>query len=253
MDILSYFGIAIAVLILASASIRIVNEYERGVIFRLGRYVGIRGPGFVLIIPFIERMVKMDLRVVTMDVPSQECITRDTVTVRVDAVVYFRVVEPSDAVLKVLDHIRATSLLSQTTMRNVVGQSELEELLSHRDEVNEKLQVIIDEGTSPWGVKVSMVEIRDVLLPEGMQRAMAARAEADRERQAKIIHAEGEFTAAQKLADAARIIDAAPSALQLRYFQTLTTIATERTNTIIFPLPMDMLRPILERGNPEKK
>ena len=253
MDILSYFGIALAVLILASASIRIVNEYERGVIFRLGRYVGIRGPGFVLIIPFIERMVKMDLRVVTMDVPSQECITRDTVTVRVDAVVYFRVVEPSDAVLKVLDHIRATSLLSQTTMRNVVGQSELEELLSHRDEVNEKLQAIIDEGTAPWGVKVSMVEIRDVLLPEGMQRAMAARAEADRERQAKIIHAEGEFTAAEKLADAARIIDAAPSALQLRYLQTLTTIATERTNTIVFPLPLDMLRPILERGNPEKK
>ena len=180
MDILSYFGIAIAVLILASASIRIVNEYERGVIFRLGRYVGIRGPGFVLIIPFIERMVKMALRVVTMDVPSQECITRDTVTVRVDAVVYFRVVEPSNAVLKVLDHTRATSLLSQTTMRNVVGQSELEELLSHRDEVNEKLQAIIDEGTAPWGVKVSMVEIRDVLWPEGMQRAMAARAEADR-------------------------------------------------------------------------
>ena len=243
----------IVVFILLTAAIKIVNEYERGVIFRLGRYVGKRGPGLILLIPFIERMVKVDLRVVTMDVPTQECITMDTVTVKVDAVVYFRVVKPEDAVLNVEQFVRATSLLSQTTLRNVVGQSELEELLAHRDKINEKLQSLIDEGTEPWGIKVSMVEVRDVELPDTMQRAMAAQAEAERERRAKIVHAEGESQAAQKLAEAARVISSDPTALQLRYLQTLTTISTERTNTIVFPLPIDLLKPMLEKGEKGKK
>jgi regulator of protease activity HflC (stomatin/prohibitin superfamily) len=186
-------------------------------------------------------MVKVDLRVVTMDVPAQECITADTVTVRVDAVVYFRVMKPQDAVLNVEQFVRATSLLSQTTLRNVVGQSDLEDLLAHREKVNEKLQTLIDEGTEPWGIKVSMVEVRDVELPDSMKRAMAAQAEAERERRAKIIHADGEFQAAEKLAEAATLIAKEPSALQLRYLQTLATISTERTNTIVFPLPIEML------------
>jgi len=250
---ITIFAIVIVVFILLSAAIRIVNEYERGVIFRLGRYVGIRGPGLILLIPFIERMVKVDLRVVTMDVPTQECITMDTVTVKVDAVVYFRVMKPEDAILNVEQFIRATSLLSQTTLRNVVGQSELEDLLAHRDKINEKLQVLIDEGTEPWGIKVSMVEVRDVELPDTMQRAMAAQAEAERERRAKIVHADGEFQAAQRLADAAKVIATQPSALQLRYLQTLGTISTERTNTIVFPLPIDLIAPMLGKISPEKK
>jgi len=244
--------IAIIVIILLMASIRIVQEYERGVIFRLGRFVGVRGPGFILLIPFIERMVKIDLRVVTMDVPSQECITVDTVTVKVDAVVYFRVMKPEDAVLNVEQYIRATSLLSQTTLRNVVGQSDLEDLLAHRDKINERLQALIDEGTEPWGIKVSMVEVRDVQLPDTMQRAMAAQAEAERERRAKIVHAEGEAQAAEKLAQAAKIISSQPSALQLRYLQTLTQISTEKTNTIVFPLPIDLLGPILGKFQAKK-
>jgi regulator of protease activity HflC (stomatin/prohibitin superfamily) len=253
MNIILGVGIAIVVIILLAAAIRIVNEYERGVIFRLGRFVGVRGPGFILLIPFIERMVKIDLRVVTMDVPQQECITLDTVTVKVDAVVYFRVMKPEDAVLNVEQYIRATSLLSQTTLRNVVGQSDLEDLLAHRDKVNEKLQALIDEGTEPWGIKVSMVEVRDVQLPDTMQRAMAAQAEAERERRAKIVHAEGEAQAAEKLAQAARVIASQPSALQLRYLQTLTQISTERTNTIVFPLPIDLLGPLLGKlGQPKK-
>jgi regulator of protease activity HflC (stomatin/prohibitin superfamily) len=253
MNIIVIVAIVIFAIILLAAAIRIVNEYERGVIFRLGRFVGVRGPGFILLIPFIERMVKIDLRVVTMDVPQQECITLDTVTVKVDAVVYFRVMKPADAVLNVEQYIRATSLLSQTTLRNVVGQSDLEDLLAHRDKVNEKLQALIDEGTEPWGIKVSMVEVRDVQLPDTMQRAMAAQAEAERERRAKIVHAEGEFQAAQKLADAARVIASQPSALQLRYLQTLTQISTEKTNTIVFPLPIDLLGPILGKlGQPKK-
>ncbi|OGN91695.1 MAG: hypothetical protein A2Z70_00585 [Chloroflexi bacterium RBG_13_48_17] len=246
-------GIVIFAIIILAAAIRIVNEYERGVIFRLGRFVGVRGPGFILLIPFVERMVKIDLRVVTMDVPQQECITLDTVTVKVDAVVYFRVMKPQDAVLNVEQYIRATSLLSQTTLRNVVGQSDLEDLLAHRDKINEKLQTLIDEGTEPWGIKVSMVEVRDVQLPETMQRAMAAQAEAERERRAKIVHAEGEFQAAQKLADAAKVIGSQPAAIQLRYLQTLTQISTERTNTIVFPLPIDLIGPLLGKlGQPKK-
>ncbi|MBM3120046.1 MAG: slipin family protein [Chloroflexi bacterium] len=253
MSIILIIGIAIFVIIILAAAIRIVNEYERGVVFRLGRFVGVRGPGLILLIPFIERMVKVDLRVVTMDVPSQECITMDTVTVKVDAVVYFRVMKPEDAVLNVEQYIRATSLLSQTTLRNVVGQSELEDLLAHRDKINEKLQVLIDEGTEQWGIKVSMVEVRDVEMPETMQRAMAAQAEAERERRAKIVHAEGEAQAAQKLAEAAKVMASQPSALQLRYLQTLTTISTERTNTIVFPLPIDLITPMLGKVSPPKK
>ncbi|MFC2050244.1 slipin family protein [Chloroflexota bacterium] len=253
MNIILIVAIAVFVIIILAAAIRIVNEYERGVIFRLGRFVGVRGPGFILLIPFVERMVKIDLRVVTMDVPQQECITMDTVTVKVDAVVYFRVMKPEDAVLNVEQYIRATSLLSQTTLRNVVGQSELEDLLAHRDKINEKLQGLIDEGTEPWGIKVSMVEVRDVELPETMKRAMAAQAEAERERRAKIVHAEGEFQAAQKLADAAKVIGTQPAALQLRYLQTLTTISTERTNTIVFPLPIELVAPFLAKLSQVKK
>lgn len=253
MSLILIIGIAIFVIILLAAAIRIVNEYERGVVFRLGRYVGVRGPGLILLIPFIERMVKIDLRVVTMDVPSQECITMDTVTVKVDAVIYFRVMKPEDAVLNVEQYIRATSLLAQTTLRNVVGQSELEDLLAHRDKINEKLQVLIDEGTEPWGIKVSMVEVRDVELPETMKRAMAAQAEAERERRAKIVYAAGEAQAAEKLAEAAKVIATQPSAMQLRYLQTLVTISTERTNTIVFPLPIDLITRLLDKSSQSKK
>jgi len=236
-----YFIIAVVVVILLSAAIKIVREYERGGVFRLGRWVGLRGPGLVLIIPFVENMRKIDLRVITMDVPEQECITLDNVTVRVDAVIYFRVVDAAEAILKVLDYIKATSLLAQTTLRNVVGQSTLDELLGQRDRLNEKIQLVVDEGTNPWGIKVSMVEVKDVLLPQTMQRAMAAQAEAERDRRAKVVHAEGEAQAAEKLAEAAKVISSQPSALQLRYLQTLAGIATERSNIIVFPLPMDLV------------
>ena len=253
MSVVGIIIAAVVLLIIIFASVRIVNEYERGVVFRLGRYVGVRGPGLIFLIPFIERMVKVEFRVVTMDVPQQECITMDTVTVKVDAVVYFRVMKPESAVLNVEQYIRATSLLCQTTLRNVVGQSSLEDLLGHRDKVNEKLQTLIDEGTEPWGIKVSMVEVRDVQLPETMQRAMAAQAEAERERRAKIVHAEGEAQAAEKLAEAAKIISSYPAAMQLRYLQTLITISTEKTNTIVFPLPMDLIMPMLSKFGADQK
>jgi len=253
MNVFIYVIIAIAVLILLSAAIKIVREYERGGVFRLGRWVGVRGPGLVLIIPFIENMRKVDLRVITMDVPQQECITLDNVTVRVDAVIYFRVVEPADAILKVLDYIKATSLLAATTLRNVVGQSTLDELLGQRDRLNEKIQSVVDEGTNPWGIKVSTVEVKDVQLPQTMQRAMAAQAEAERERRAKVVHAEGEAQAAEKLAEAAKVISSQPSALQLRYLQTLAGIATERSNVILFPLPMDILAPFLDKISGSEK
>ncbi len=248
-----YFIIAVAVIILLSAAIKIVKEYERGGVFRLGRFVGVRGPGLVLIIPFIENMRKIDLRVITMDVPQQECITLDNVTVRVDAVIYFRVVEPADAILKVLDYIKATSLLAATTLRNVVGQSTLDELLGQRDRLNEKVQVVVDEGTNPWGIKVSMVEVKDVQLPQTMQRAMAAQAEAERDRRAKVVHAEGEYQAAEKLAQAAQVISSQPGALQLRYLQTLSSIATERSNVILFPLPIDIVTPLLSKVSEAKE
>jgi regulator of protease activity HflC (stomatin/prohibitin superfamily) len=238
---------AFIVLIIISASVKIVAEYERGVIFRLGRLLGAKGPGLFLIIPFVDRMVKVDLRIITMDVPSQDVITRDTVTVRVNAVVYFRVVDPEASVVKVLDHIKATSQISQTTLRNVLGQSELDELLTSREKLNQELQSIIDEHTDPWGVKVSTVEIKDVELPESMRRSMAAQAEAERERRAKIIHAEGEFQASEKLAAAATIIAREPVTLQLRYLQTLTEIASEKNSTLIFPIPIDLINMFMNK------
>jgi len=229
-------------------AVRIVQEYERGVIFRLGRLQGARGPGLFIIIPIIERMVKMDLRTVTMDVPSQEAITKDNVTVRVNAVIYFHVLNPEDAVVNVTDHFRATSQIAQTTLRSVMGQSDLDELLSERDQINDSLQRIIDEQTEPWGVKVSVVELKDVELPDTMQRAMARQAEAERDRRAKIINADGEFQAAQRLADAGRIMAEEPSTLQLRFLQTLSEIATERNSTIVFPVPIDLIESFMGRA-----
>jgi len=240
--------IVLAALILIPMAVKIVPEYQRGVVFRLGRLIGAKGPGLFLIIPFADRMVKVDLRVVTMDVPSQEVITKDNVTVRVNAVVFLRVVDPESSVVKVLDHIRATSQISQTTLRNVLGQSELDELLSQREKLNETLQRIIDEQTDPWGVKVSAVEIKEVELDETMKRSMAAQAEAERDRRAKIIHAEGELQASEKLAQAGAVIAREPIALQLRYLQTLTEIASERNSTLIFPLPIDLITMFMNRG-----
>jgi regulator of protease activity HflC (stomatin/prohibitin superfamily) len=250
MDLLGPFVlVAVVVIVGLFSAVKVVQEYERGVIFRLGRLVGARGPGLFFIIPGLERMVKVDLRTITMDVPAQEAITRDNVTVKVNAVVYFKVLNPEDAVVKVLDYIRATSMIAQTTLRSVLGQSELDELLAHRDKINEELQQIIDEQTAPWGIKVSVVEIRDVELPQSMQRAMARQAEAEREKRAKIIHAQGEYEAAERLSEAAAIIGAQPATLQLRYLQTLTEIASERNSTIIFPLPVDLLRAFFTAPN----
>ena len=237
--------VAVLVLMLISASVKIVQEYERGVIFRLGRLMGARGPGFFLIIPWVEAMRKIDLRIITLDVPAQEAITRDNVTIKVNAVVYFRVVNPEDAVVKVLDYIRATSLIAQTSLRSILGQSDLDHLLAERDKINQELQRVIDEQTDAWGVKVTSVEVRDVELPQSMQRAMARQAEAEREKRAKTIHAEGEFNAAQQLANAAQVIATQPATLQLRYLQTLTEIAAEKNSTIIFPLPIDIVQAFL--------
>ncbi len=230
-------------------TVKIVAEYERGVIFRLGRLVGARGPGLFVILPIIDRMVTMDLRTVTMDVPSQECITRDNVTVKVNAVIYFRVTQPEDAVTKVIDHFRATSQIAQTTLRSVLGQSNLDDLLSERDAINAKLQTIIDEQTEPWGVKVSTVEVKDVELPQGMQRAMARQAEAERERRAKVINADGELQASERLAEAGRIMSETPATLQLRFLQTLSEIATEKNSTIVFPVPIDLLSLVADTMN----
>jgi len=242
--------VVLLLLILLPMTIKVVQEYERGVIFRLGRLTGAKGPGLFVIIPFIDRMVKVDLRVVTLDVPPQDVITKDNVTVKVNAVVYFRVVDPQSSVVKVLDHIRATSQISQTTLRNVLGQSELDELLASRERLNQVLQKIIDEHTDPWGVKVSTVEIKDVELPESMRRSMAAQAEAERERRAKIIHADGEFQAAERLAQAGSIISRDPTTLQLRYLQTMTEIASEKSSTIIFPFPMELLKAFGMKATP---
>jgi regulator of protease activity HflC (stomatin/prohibitin superfamily) len=228
-------------LFLLVSSVRIVQEYERGVIFRLGRFIGPKGPGIFLLIPILDKMIKIDLRVVTLDVPSQEAISKDNVTLKVNAVVYFRVIDPGKAVIQVEDYRRATWQIAQTTLRNVIGQSELDELLAHREKVNQELQKIIDEQTEPWGVKVSLVEVKDVELPQTMQRAMAKQAEAEREKRAKIIHASGEFEASKQLAEAARVIATEPATLQLRYLQTLTEISVEKNSTIVFPIPIDML------------
>ena len=246
-------AIVLAILVILPMAIKIVPEYERGVLFRLGRLVGQRGPGLFLIIPFIDRLVKVDLRVITMDVPSQEVITKDNVTVRVNAVVYFRVVMPEDSVVKVLDHIRATSQISQTTLRNVLGQSELDELLTGRERLNQMLQKIIDEHTDPWGVKVSTVEIKEVELAEEMKRSMAAQAEAERERRAKIIHAEGELQASEKLAQAAHVIGREPTAIQLRFLSTLSEIASEKNSTILFPIPIEFLKAFGRLGTDTKE
>jgi regulator of protease activity HflC (stomatin/prohibitin superfamily) len=251
-DSLPLVFLILVLISIVPAAIKIVQEYERGVIFRLGRLVGARGPGLFFIIPIIDRMIKVDLRVVTLDVPSQEVITRDNVTVKVNAVVFFRVVDPSDAIVQVEDFQRATWNISQTTLRNVVGQSELDDLLANREEINHKLQQIIDEATEPWGVKVSIVEVKDVELPQPMQRAMAKQAEAEREKRAKIVHAEGEFDAAKKLAQAAELMAREPVSIQLRYLQTLTEISVEKNSTIIFPVPVDMLEGLLRlRSSPE--
>ena len=228
-------------LIVLFSAVKVVQEYERGVVFRLGRLVGPRGPGLILLIPFVERMQKVDLRTVTMDIPAQEVITRDNVTVRVNAVAYFRVLDPNAATVNVADYIRATSQIAQTTLRSVLGQSELDDLLSEREKINLELQQIIDQQTEPWGVKVSIVEVKDVELPPTMQRAMARQAEAEREKRAKIIHAEGEFQASQQLAEAAEVIDRNPVTIQLRYLQTLTEIGVEKNTTVVFPLPIDLL------------
>ncbi|MEO7001966.1 MAG: slipin family protein [Ktedonobacterales bacterium] len=228
------------------SGLRVVNQYERGVIFVLGRLTGAKGPGLFWIPPFISRMRKIDLRIVTIELPPQEGVTRDNITVRVSAVVYFYVVNPSDAVNNVLDYYRATVQIAQTTLRNVLGQSELDEVLTDRVRINGAIQNIIDEHTERWGIKVTTVEIKDVELPQTMQRAMAKQAEAEREKRAKVLMAQGEFQAAQTLADAAHLISTEPAALQLRYLQTLTEISVEKNSTIIFPLPMDLLEPLTQ-------
>jgi len=244
--------VILAVIILPQA-IRILREYERGVIFRLGKLLGAKGPGLIFLIPVVDRMVRMDLRVVTISVEKQEVMTRDNVPVTVDAVVYFRVVDPQAAVVKVVNFLQATSLIAQTTLRSVLGQAPLDDLLSQRESINLKLQEIIDRQTEPWGVKVTAVEVKDVALPDTMKRAMAKQAEAEREKRAKIIHAEGEFEAAQKLTDAAGVIATQPSALQLRYLQTLTEIGVERNTVIVFPVPIDLVQQLIDirQGKPQ--
>ena len=240
-------GALVFLIWLISSATRITKEYERGVIFRLGRLVGAKGPGLFFIIPFgIDRMVKMDIRVITMDVPPQEVITRDNVPAKINAVIYFQVMDSSNAVTKVTNYYLATSQIAQTTLRSVVGQADLDELLSEREKINQKLQQIIDEQTDPWGIKVSIVEIKDVELPQEMKRAMAKQAEAERERRAKIIHAEGEFQASQKLAEAAEVISKNPVTVQLRYLQTLSEIAVENNSVTVFPVPLDLMRPFLK-------
>ncbi len=235
------------VIILLANAIRILQEYERGVIFRLGRLVGARGPGLILIIPFIDRLVKVSLRVVTLDVPSQDVITRDNVSVGVNAVVYFRVMDPSKAIVAVQDYLYATSQIAQTTLRSILGQESLDALLSERDKINVQLQTIIDEATDPWGIKVTNVEIKMVELPDAMKRVMSKQAEAEREKRAKIIHAEGELDSSHKLAEAAGVINKQEGALQLRFLQTLTDVAAEKNSTTLFPIPIDLFTPFIKK------
>jgi regulator of protease activity HflC (stomatin/prohibitin superfamily) len=240
--------VAVFVLIILASAIRILREYERGVIFRLGRLIAQKGPGLILLIPIIDQMVRVDLRTVTLNVPPQEVITKDNVTVRVNAVAYFRVIDPNRAITEVENFLLATSQISQTTLRSVLGKAELDALLAERERLNIELQQIIDEQTEPWGVKVSTVEVKDVELPAEMQRAIARQAKAERERRAKIIAADGEFQAAEKLGQAAEIISQNPATLQLRYLQTLVEIGGAQNSTVVFPLPIDLLKPLLERG-----
>ncbi|MEE9564200.1 MAG: slipin family protein [Candidatus Hydrothermarchaeaceae archaeon] len=242
-----YFILAFVLLSILSAAIKVVREYERGVIFRLGRLVGAKGPGLFFLIPIIDKMVKVDLRTVTLDVPTQEIITKDNVPTKVNAVVYFRILNPENAIVDVEDYLSATSLISQTSLRSILGQSELDELLSAREKINTKLQGVIDSQTDPWGIKVSTVEVKDVELPENMKRAMAKQAEAERERRAKIINAEGEFQAAEKLASAAEIIGRHPAALQLRFLQTVTEATAEKASTFVLPIPMDIIESFIKK------
>lgn len=233
--------------------IKILSEYERGVIFRLGRLLAVKGPGLIILIPGIDRMVKVSLRTVVLDVPPQDIITKDNVSIKVNAVVYFRVVHPDKAIVSVENYIYATSQLAQTTLRSILGQSELDDLLAQRDKINRELQEIIDQHTEPWGIKVTNVEVKQIDLPPEMQRAMAKQAEAERERRAKVVHAEGELQASVKLGEAAEVINRNPIALQLRYLQTLTEIASENNSTTIFPLPIELLKPFLNMGNGDTK
>jgi regulator of protease activity HflC (stomatin/prohibitin superfamily) len=243
--------ITLLIIVLAAivSGIKILREYERAVVFRLGRMVGARGPGLVYVIPGIEKMVKMDMRTVTMDIPPQDVITRDNVSVKVNAVLYFRVLDPNKAVVEVENYLFATSQLAQVTLRSVCGQAELDELLSERERINSRIQEILDQQTDPWGIKVVLVELKHIDLPQEMQRAMAKQAEAERERRAKVIHADGEFQASQKLADAAEVIGKQPMALQLRFLQSLVEVASEKNSTTIFPVPIDLLTPFLKKDN----
>jgi regulator of protease activity HflC (stomatin/prohibitin superfamily) len=243
------FTFLVIVIILIISGIKILKEYERAVVFRLGRMVGARGPGIIYIIPGVEKMVRMDLRTVTMDIPPQDVITRDNVSVKVNAVLYFRVLEPNKAVREVENYLFATSQLAQVTLRSVCGQGELDELLAEREKINTRIQEILDAQTDPWGIKVVLVELKHIDLPQEMQRAMAKQAEAERERRAKVIHADGEFQASQKLADAAEVIAKQPIALQLRFLQSLVEVASEKNSTTIFPVPIDLLTPFLKRND----
>ena len=238
--------------VLAGASIRVLREYERGVVFRLGRVIDEKGPGLVLLVPIVDRMVRVSLRTVTLRIPAQEVITRDNVPVRVAAVAYFRVIDPRDSVLQVEDFMGATLQIAQTTLRSVLGKADLDSLLSERERLNEALQQIIDEQTEPWGIKVTIVEIKDVEIPDRMQHALARQAEAERNRRAKVINSEGEFQAAARLAEAADVISPNPITIQLRYLQALSDISSNEASTIVFPLPLDMLRPLLDRGGAEE-
>lgn len=240
-------SIVIVIVMLLASAIRVLREYERAVIFRLGRLIAVKGPGLIILIPLVDRMVKVSLRVVAMDVAPQDVITRDNVSIKVNAVVYFRVMMPDKAITEVEDYLYATTQLAQTTLRSVLGQAELDQLLSERDTINHQLQQIIDEQTDAWGIKISLVEVKHVDLPTDMQRAIARQAEAERERRAKIIHAEGEFQASQRLFDAAEVMSKNTTTLQLRYLQTLTEVATEKNSTIVFPLPIDIVEPMLKK------
>ena len=248
-----FFFLIIFLIILAASAIKILREYERGVIFRLGRLIGAKGPGIIFIIPGVDKLLRISLRTVTMDIPPQDVITRDNVSIKVNAVVYFRVIDPNRAVVEVENYLYATQQLAQTTLRSVVGQMELDELLAQREKINMQLQDILDKHTEPWGIKVSLVETKQVDLPEEMRRAIARQAEAERERRAKVIHAEGEYQAAEKLAQAANVISVNPAALQLRFLQTLTEIATEKNSTTIFPVPIDLFTPFMKKLTKESE
>jgi len=244
--------VLILLIILIRASVRILREYERGVLFRFGRLSGAKGPGIILIIPFVEKMVKVDLRTITLDVPPQDVITKDNVPVKVNAVAYFRVMDPAKAIVEIENYKVATSQIAQTTLRSILGQAELDDLLSRREKINKELQLIIDEQTDPWGIKVSIVEIKDVEMPETIQRAFAKQAEAERERRAKIINSEGEFQASEKLAQAAKVLAEHPVSIQLRFLQTLREIASEQNSTIVFPVPIDLLQSFLNKMSDKK-